>query len=301
LYCSENCRCIDCKNSKALDVKLKPDKFAMEFTRVLIQNNDAKIKEGKHLFSSMIFNSSQMNKSNKDSSFIKTFKKANDDLSRNTSNTNFGFEESFINSDFCNQAKSENFLENKQANATYKELKNELFCIDENAEIHESSQKNKTVKTEIVALASDFKSKESASVFKRPEISKDLPKTLFSSNCNTSSSKADLNDAEKGTDNTLLSKKREEKNLLANSKTNRSSLSKSSTNDSSRNDLNISGNFSDNPLKSSLELNKTDKTNTTNEKDKNVKPQKENTISKKINFSTKNSNLKALKHNNIVE
>lgn len=307
LYCSENCRCIECKNSKALDVKIKPDKFCMEFVRVHINNDDMKVKEGKHLFS-MVFNSSQMNKSfNKEALFSKnTFKKVNEDLSRNTSNTNFGYEESFINSDFCNQAKSDNnFQESKKA--TYRELNNSSFNQNQNEgdgsdkakeynnDNDASCQKNKKVKTEIVTLASDFKNRDSTVDSEKKQLSMDLPKALLFNSLSQVDKSSDLIENVDNADNSFLSKKRE--NTVLNANTNRSSISKSSTNDSSRNDLNLSGYCSENALTNVIKVESNN--NFPDEYNNSViKAKDSKTASKKIKFSSKKSKLRLLKYVN---
>ena len=47
--CGDQCRCMDCKNTRADEIKIKPDKFAIEFTRVSINQSLLKVKQGKSL------------------------------------------------------------------------------------------------------------------------------------------------------------------------------------------------------------------------------------------------------------
>lgn len=56
VLCSDNCRCLDCKNNKIIEIKSKPEKFSVEYVRVHIDNKNIKVMNGKHLFNK-IFNS----------------------------------------------------------------------------------------------------------------------------------------------------------------------------------------------------------------------------------------------------
>lgn len=48
-FCGDNCRCLDCKNTKAIDLKVKPEKYSIEYVRIQVQK-DIKVNEGKHIF-----------------------------------------------------------------------------------------------------------------------------------------------------------------------------------------------------------------------------------------------------------
>jgi hypothetical protein len=104
--CGDNCRCIECKNTKDIETKLKPEKFTIEYVRVHV-NSDIKVKEGKFIFNKIENYNSLINNNNYNLSLNNRF----------NSSTTFNS----LNNKNCNHLKNE---ENKK-NKSDKDIKHE--------------------------------------------------------------------------------------------------------------------------------------------------------------------------------
>lgn len=60
-YCSKDCRCIDCLNTRAIEKRNKPEKFSIEFVRVNVESTKLTVKEGKFFFNLDTNNSNHNN------------------------------------------------------------------------------------------------------------------------------------------------------------------------------------------------------------------------------------------------